>query len=44
MIMSITEDNSNILTKVANDRGIRREQIIQIVSNHNGTVSLYYDE
>ena len=42
MIYSITEDNSRELTKAANELGIKREQIVQIVSNQNGTVSLFY--
>ena len=44
MLKSITEDNSRTLTQVANDNGIIREQIISIVSNQNGTVTLYYYE
>lgn len=44
MLRSITEDDSKSLTAVANDNGIRREQIVQIVANQNGTVTLYYYE
>lgn len=41
-LYSITEDNSNALTKQANEMGLKKEQIVQIVCNYNGTVSLYY--
>lgn len=44
MLRSITEDDSKSLTAVANDNGIRMEQIVQIVANQNGTVTLYYYE
>lgn len=42
LLFSITEDNSNALTKQANDMGLQKGQIVQIVPNSNGTVSLYY--
>jgi DNA-binding phage protein len=44
MLKSITEDDSRALTQVANDNGITREQIVSIVANQNGTVTLYYYE
>lgn len=44
MLQSITEDNSAMLTKTAREYNIKQEQIVQIVSNHNGTVTLYYYE
>ena len=43
MIASITGDNSNDLAKLVNQYGIRREQMIQFVSNPNGSVSLFYE-
>lgn len=44
MLKSITEDDSRALTQVANDYKITREQIVSIVANQNGTVTLYYYE
>lgn len=44
MLRSITDDNGAAVLKAANELGIERKQVIQIVANPNGTVTLYYNE
>lgn len=44
MLRSITEDNSRDLTALANDMGIQQFQVVGIVANNDGSVTLYYYE
>lgn len=43
MLKSISEDNSRNLTELANELGIKQEQIVQIIRNGEQLTLFYYD-